>query len=340
MKKLAIIAFALCSSPVSANLWGLCPGVPVTGMIPCDASCFGSASMNLGMAYTEAEVSLQSAFYENINSWASMNNVFLDYVADYYNRVNSSNSNRITAQDGVSKSVMASLELLSQTHSRNIENFVESYRILHKDMRLADLVRDNTKSYASERTSPTGDYLLVKIDEYAEDRAVQGNLDVINEIHKNKSKYINSSEQSLLIAQSAHAAEDELTIMDFPQLVVDGELNEKQLEITLKTIFALYLNKGAVDTAAKKLQVIKREMALDALSKTFRFINEETKLDSMEEELRQLDFQTVVSGRNTMAFKHTLKQEHVFQKAVENKLLNSYLKQVKTNNALKIINNN
>lgn len=339
MIKTASTILLLLSFQVNANQWGLCPGPPVTGMIPCDTRCFGPAGTKLGATYSKSELSLQNSFYDNANSWVSMNNAYLDYASVYFDNANSSNSKRATALDGVSKTVMGSLDLLSQIKARNVDHFVESYRLIKADFRTADNVRENSKNYSSDRTSPTGDYLLGKIDKHAEQKVLQGKLDIVNELHKDKSNYVDSSEQALLIAQSAHAASDEISIMDFPQFVIDEGLDDESLHMALKSIFALYLKREQINSKDEKINAIKREFALNALSKTLRYINADAEIKSIEDEIYQRNFDVYVSGRNTVALKHALKQEHTFQKALENTLLNSYLKQVKTNNAIKIINN-
>lgn len=322
----------------AAAPWGLCPGTPVTGQIPCDTQCFGPAGTNLGSTYVEAETSLQNAFNENTNSWVSANDTFIDYVGNYYSQALSSNTKRIQALDGVAKSITLSLELLSEAHSRSINHFVNSYRQLHSDMKAADLVRDNSKNYISKFNSPTGEYLLSNIEEHANNLQRQKKLNVVNDIQTVKKDFLSLNQQIIMLSQPNSAGVGDLSINDFDNFIVDGEVNKEKLEVALQSIYTIYFN-TVIDSKSliSKRKSIKMGVALDSLMKTLRFIDEDTKIRAIEDDLYNQNFNAYVSGANTFSLHHALKQEHVYQKAIENNLLNSYFKQVKTNNALKVI---
>ncbi len=341
MKRHFFFFCAMASFHVSAAApWGLCPGTPVTGQIPCDTQCFGPAGTNLGSTYVEAETALQNAFNENTNSWVSANDTFIDYVGNYYSQAQSSNTKRIRALDGVAKGVTLSLELLSETRSRSINNFVNSYRQIHSDIRTADLVRDNSKNYISKYNSPTGVYLLSNIDEHANNLQRQKKLNAINNIQDNKKDFLSLNQQAIMLSQPNNAGAGDLSINDFDDFIVEGEVNNEKLEVALQSIYTIYFNE-VIDsnTLSNKRKAIKMGVALDSLMKTLRFIDEDTKIKAIEDDLYNQHFNAYVSGANTVALHHALKQEHIYQKAVENNLLNSYFKQVKTNNALKVISN-
>ncbi|MBE0420517.1 hypothetical protein EI165_10330 [Pseudoalteromonas nigrifaciens] len=341
MKKLIGLLLLFNSSfAIGAQPWGLCPGTPVTGQIPCDTSCFGPAGTNLGSTYTQAEAELQNAFADNTNSWVSANDTFLDYLGDYYEQSYLTNNNRVRALDGTSKTISLSLELLSEIHSRNIDHFVESYRILQTDFRVASVVHENSKTYMSNFGSHTGDYLLANIDSYANNKLLQDRLNVVNNLQADKANHLDKNQQSFLLGQVNNAMAGDLNIDDFDNLIVEGDLDEEELELVLTTIYTLYLNE---DKNSKSLlnrsKNVKKEIALDALSKTLRFISNDNDLKSLEDDIYNQNFKADTSGSNKVALEHALKQEYIFQKAIENNLLNSYFKQAKTNNALKVISN-
>ncbi|MGP4943187.1 hypothetical protein [Pseudoalteromonas nigrifaciens] len=339
MKKLLALFLAMQSSYVfSAAPWGLCPGTPVTGQVPCDTSCFGPAGTNLGSTYTQAETELQNAISENTNSWVSANDTFIDYLGDYYDQAYQSNADRVTALDGTSKTITLSLDLISQTYSRSIDHFVESYRVIQSDLRIAKQVHENAKAYMSNHTSPTGDYLLSNIEDYANNRELQKKLDIVNTLQRDKGNHLNSNQQSLLLGQVNNAVDGELTIYNFDDFIVSGEINEEQLKLVMTSVYALYLEDSKnPNELVSRSNNVKKEIALDALIKTLRYISETNELQSLENDIYNQNFTSYVSGANKANFKHALKQEHVYQKAIENNLLNSYFKQAKANNALKII---
>ncbi|MEJ6534041.1 hypothetical protein [Pseudoalteromonas lipolytica] len=328
----------LFSGKVLANNWGLCPGTPVTGMIPCDTACFGPAGTNLGVTYTEAELQLQSTFNENTQKWSELNNTAMDYFSKYFERSNTTNVNRTRALDGVSKAVTFALEQYSQVNSRNIDSFIQSYRELHANMRQADLVRENSKNYSSDYSSFTGDYLLRSGKKRAEYLKLQQSKDAINELIKSEVKKVNSNEQGVLLVQASQTADDELSIIDFGSLLLKEHLNEEELTILLKASYIFYLPYTGVDDEQTRLQNAKTSIALNTLFKSLDFVKEDEQSHLLGDNIHQLNFESYVNGANISLPTHTLRQELVFQKSVENTLLHSYLKKVKDKNALKVIN--
>lgn len=338
MKKNILFFTLLFSVNVKANMWGLCPGMPVTGMIPCDTSCFGPAGTNLGSTYVNSEGQLQEALANNANNWVSMNNTYLEYLSNYYERVNLNNSNRATALDGVAKSIAIALDLFSEVQTRSTDHFVNSYQQIQTELRTADLVKENTLNLNPSEGAPTGTFLLSHIDDFANSYHHQKALDSINDYVSNRADAINSTQQGLLLAQANHKADSELSIYDLPQQILDGTLTDEEWLETLQSIAALYTKLKSSDDIESKRLNIRNQLALNMLSKSFKLRNngEEAAFD-LEEHIQSLNLKNYLSGENTRAYKHTLKQEIVYQQSIQNSLLHSYLEQKKANNALKII---
>jgi len=329
----------LFSGTVFANNWGLCPGTPVTGMIPCDTVCFGPAGTNLGVTYTESELQLQNAFNENTQKWSELNNTAMDYFSQYFERSNTTNVNRARALDGVSKAVTLSLEQYSQVNSRNIDSFIQSYRELHANMRQADLVRENSKNYSSDYSSFSGDYLLRSGKKRAEYLKLQQSKDAINELIKSEERKVSSNEQGVLLVQASQTADDKLSIVDFGPLLLKEHLNEEELTILLKAGYVFYLPYTNEDDEQARLQNARKSIALNTLFKSLEFVKEGEESHSLVNNKHQLNFDSYVNGANISLPTHTLRQELVFQKSVENTLLYSYLKKMKAKNALKVTDN-
>ena len=337
--KFFLVLFAILFSNLTfANNWGLCPGVPVTGMIPCDTACFGPAGTNLGLTYTEAELQLQSSFSENTQKWSVLNNTAMDYFSQYYLRSNTSNQNRARALDGLSKSVRFALEQLSHVKSRNVDSFIKSYKELHMNMKQADLIRNNSKNYTTDYTSFTGDYLLKTGEKRAEFLELQKSKDAIYELVKNEERKVNSNEQGVLLIQASQTAEDEISILDFDSLILKDHLNKDELQVFLKAAYILFLPERAEEVEQERNLKTKKTMALDTLFRTLEYVEEGEQSYSMESNVHQLNFDSYVKGANISLPAHTLRQELVFQKSVGNELLHSYLKHVKSKNALKVTN--
>lgn len=339
MSKYLATILLLFSFNAMSNNWGLCPGTPVTGMVPCDTSCFGPAGTRLGTNYVEVETTLQNAFLENANYWVSTNNAYVEYLSSFLKQSNISSTERVRAYDGVAKMMTASIERFSKTKERTTDHFISSYQQIHKDLRTQEVVIDNAKNYSNSNGSFTGNYLLKRIDEHADFRTAQSKLTAIVDILEDKRSNIDSGQQAMLLGVSEQKSDDELTVQDFAQLIVDAELNNEQYEAALKGMITLYETRKVTENHHELRQQLLNDVALNTLSSSLVIHNDNEYNPLLSSEhIRNMHFDAYTSGEYATSLKHALNQEYATLVSVQNALLNDYLKQKRALNAVKTLN--
>lgn len=349
MRLLGLLCILISFNSSAVMPWGLCPGTPVTGMIPCDTVCFGPAGLALGQNYVTQEGRLQSEISGNTNLWIKANNEHISYQTSYLSQSNLSNTSRATALDGVSKVVSTSIDKYAVEKARGSEYFVQQYANLKKNIRVQRAVLENGKSYKGAYNSPTGEHLLTEIESYANVNKEQEALLAALEPSKTQEFHLDAKQKAALFFISNSNDSTEANMHRYGGYLTQDVVNQEEWDVVLKALVTLYAfnpkyngdeseyTKSDGFKLNMKLAQVRNQYALNSLVNSITLSGEESETITYEMSVQNINQANNVSGIIKMLLPHELQSELVFQKAIENNLLHTYLKQSRNKNALKVI---
>ncbi|MDI4652582.1 MULTISPECIES: hypothetical protein [Pseudoalteromonas] len=140
LKLLIITSLCLSISPIeNVSTWQPC-------MPFCDTMCTGTAAISLTSNVASQYGSLSSQIQTNTQAVGRLSSSFMEQQASLYSQETIANQKRITAYDGVAKSINLTLEQFAVINERLIDHIAAELFNIKKNTRQADLVHESAKN--------------------------------------------------------------------------------------------------------------------------------------------------------------------------------------------------
>jgi len=345
------LAFALFMIPFfsHANLWGVCPGMPVvppapgafipytspSGMIPCDMGCMGASGIALGVEFTKGQIGLVREVSTNMDNWSGFLESYIQYVSDYSDIRSQKSSDRMAAFSAVTDKISGSIEILALTKIANTDHITSSIVNFKKEQRLGDQLIRNIQNYNHPYTSYKYNKLLVE--------SVNGNITSNLNTEKSLPLAVASEPKLELTAlekiKSLYSLNNDspesdvnLTGSHLSREVLDSALYSDHA-VNLGILFSRDRQQVNVNNNRSKFQ---KQAALSVLLNAQVIENSETTSSiTTTNYIANLNIESYIDGSSSMANEHGLNLGIVTTQALQNTLLNDYLKLKREKNALK-----
>ena len=140
LKLLVIASLCLAIQPIEkASSWTPC-------MPFCDTMCTGTAAISLTSTVASQYGSLSSQVLRNTESVGRLTNSFMQQQAKVYSQDTLSSQQRITAYDGVSKTITFTLEKYSKIYERLVDHISTELFNMKQGEKIGSVAYENAKS--------------------------------------------------------------------------------------------------------------------------------------------------------------------------------------------------
>lgn len=317
--------------------WGLCPGTPVTGMIPCDTACFGQAGLDLGIEFVAQELQLDNAFVDNTSKWVDFNNTYVDYATQYANDKGSNHQQFVRALDGVAKKVSLSFEMAAGISARNVDNVINNYIQMRKDSQKVKYIYTNIFDLNSPYTSFKGDWLLSNLEQYQQQKNSQIELESPLVMASEPNYDMTTTEKALALTKPTI---DDPIVSSVGRLLSQDLLSEPEAKSLSRSLSVLFVDNNIDRSSAmSRVKQVKRKLALSLLIDSLYLNKKGSELSGYQFDAIKMALAEDLSGANKRALPHALNEEIIYTQALANTLLSGYLKQKRQKNALAAVGN-
>ena len=326
--RLVLIICLFYLKPSSAVMIGLCPSTPPIGVIPCDAACFGSAAINMGLTMVQDQASLSQAYLDNTSKWIEVNNTYVESLQTYSDDKMSTSSDRTTALDGVSKKVTLSLDLFAMAIESSYDAIVQNYVQSARESRLSYQVVDTFEQFNSPTASFKGETLIGKSQMYRESLSLQVNKRVGIDVATSPKGKMSAIESSILLSKS----ENQIQLLE---LLAQDQITTEELLFISSQVGAMNLINENNTSLDVKLEGKKQELFVSLLLDSYYVLD--TGSSNLLKDVQALIVEEDIRGSlKTMSYKELLVDSAVSNTLI-NVQLNEYLKLKRKKNVIQAI---
>ena len=328
--KLIMSAAAFISFQSLGNMWGLCPGTPVTGMIPCDTACFGKAAIDLGVNVSKSEAELQSEFTNNSKKWADLNSTFVDVLTNYSEQKSNTHLEYIKALNGLSYKISGGLEQKAKTVEKNNQHLVTSYKSLMHESLMGKQVLATSLDYGVKSNGLKGEQLVLNQNHIGNFYKEQESKKRIPVLLDDQRLHLSNDEVANYILNDFDST-DELKLNKIGLKLAERSLSKSDFDSVSLKLIALYSGDSSNKESLKNTRA---KFAINALLGAISIDDKNDKSYELSEQINQLNLSEDLSGSVKFATSRILKEEVVYTQAVSNVLLNELLTIKRDRNAL------
>lgn len=260
MRLRLLIIFSLCLSInyKEASTWTPC-------MPFCDTMCTGAAAVELSANVASQYSSLSAQVLANTASISNLASVITEQQASLYSEGHQVTQKRLTAYDGVAKTITASLEVSNKTHERIVDHISQELLIMKRNLRMGELTNSTAKRSAMLQLA-------------ALDNSLTAIPALGDELAKSEKRAKEATQYQFLMSNAVtkDSAGNQIQVMlnnvdfDIPNPFSVQSIDEKHWKSYQDRLMVSFNTKhiDKMDTLLEKREYLKRQIAMAAISES------------------------------------------------------------------------
>lgn len=232
----------------------------------CDTMCTGTAAISLSTTVAGQYSSFITKTAQNGQKIVSLSSSFLEQQANLYSDDSLASQKRISAYDGVAKSIVFTLEKSIATKEKLTDHIVQEVANMKKSLSIAKLASENTKQSA-----------ILSLDQLNE--TLVATPQVADGIVNHKKRYKEAVSYQLQMSQKIEQDSASVQLhsllqsidFDLPNPFTVSSIEEADWENFQKLLTVTYNNKSYIEnrTFLDKQRYLKKQIALSIIAKIF-----------------------------------------------------------------------